>query len=231
MALLGVVIVWLVYRAGRWSERQGVIRALESELDMHKLWLRNPYSADAAGTWTSPDYMPFKLATVAVDNAIVRGPSLFLNPDLGISLVGYRQGASHFNQLIDRVMALQASPELWDPIPQPKFVSYVLTQIEAVHIRGIGDDQLVIGAHALYLRVVAELEREKTSTVLPIIWIATGLNLFFLKGWREPLLRRGQQAWRATAGALRSVARVVSRPKVPAQPGASEKAVEQPPMG
>jgi hypothetical protein len=97
LAVLGLVVAWLVYRADRWSERQGVLLALESELNMHRLWFRNPYGPETIGSWSEPDYMVFKASAVALDNAIVRGPSLFLNTGLPISLIGYRQVVSAFN--------------------------------------------------------------------------------------------------------------------------------------
>jgi len=223
LAVLGVVVAWLVYRADRWTERRGVIHALESELEMHRLWLRNPYSADAAGTWTSLDYMPFKLATVAVDNAIVRGPSLFLNPGLGISLVGYRQGASNLNQMIDRLMALQGNAELWVLNPPPELKRFVIAQIEAVHIRGIGDDELGVGAHALYLRVRDELDREKKSNAPELaLWFVTGFSSLLPQSWRTWLGRRGEQARPLAFSGWRSIAGAVSPPKVPPQPGPSE---------
>ena len=223
LAVLGVIVAWFVYRADRWTERRGVIRALESELDMHRLWLRNPYSADAAGTWTSLDHMPFKLATVAVDNAIVRGPSLFLNPGLGISLVGYRQGASNLNQMIDRLMALQGNAELWVPNPPPELKRFVIAQIEAVHIRGIGDDELVVGAHALYLRVREDLDTERKSNAqLLALWFVTGFSSLLPQGWRTWLGRRGEQARLLAIGGLRSVARAFSLPNGPPQPGSIE---------
>jgi len=117
IALLALLVAWLVYRVDHWSERRGVIRGLEAELDMHGSWVGNQYCEKDRGSWPNPDYMVFKLSTVAVDNAIARGPSLFLNRDLSTSLIRYRQVVSHLNQLIDKQMAFQANPDLWAPNP------------------------------------------------------------------------------------------------------------------
>src|SRR5205814_1465672 len=81
LALIGVLLVWVVYRASQWSERDGVIRGLEAELNMHQGWVGGAYSEDDRGSWDA-DYMVYKLSTVAIDNAIARGPGLFINRDL-----------------------------------------------------------------------------------------------------------------------------------------------------
>jgi hypothetical protein len=120
-------------------------------------------------------------------------------------------------------MAFQANPELWFPNPhQDALKSYMCQLTEAIHTRGIGDDELVVGTHALFSRAVAELNVEKESKVLPLIWAATGFNLFFGRGWRAWLDPRLEQARRLSLNGLRSVARAVSPPKVPPQPGSSE---------
>jgi len=233
LAVVGVVIVWLVYRAGQWSERQGVLRGLAAELQMHGIWVGTAYSEKDRGTWPDPDYMVYKLATVAVDNAITRGPSLFLNNDLTVSLVRYRQVVSHLNQLIDKTTDFQVAADIWRTPSSRDEVKAAIQLIESVHIQGIGGMDLSqrAGAHAFFNLVTEQLHRETDPKVLPIMWAITGLNLSFFKGWREPLLRRGKQARRFAAGTLQSVARIVSRPKGSPQPAASEKGAEQPPTG
>ena len=154
-ALLALVVAWLVYRIDRWSERRGVIRGLEAELDMHGAWVGNQYNESHRGTWPDPDYLVFKLVTVALDNAIARGPSLFLNRDLSITLVRYSQVVGHFNQLIDRLMAFQATPELWSPHPPAHMVAYAVGLIKSIHIGGIGDASMwqPASAYVFYMQV------------------------------------------------------------------------------
>lgn len=185
LALLGVLVAWLVYRFDRWSERRGVLTALENELELHRIWVGNAYGVSKRGSWTNPAEMVFKLATVAVDNAIVRGPSLFLNRDLGARLVGYRQVASHMNQLIDQAIAVQSNAEVWVAHPHPELLARLLGMIEAIHLQGIGDLNPPFAAHWHFQRVVTEMNREKRSKVLPFIWAVTGVNLFFLKRWPD----------------------------------------------
>ena len=184
LAVAGIIVAWIIYRAGPWNERRGVIRGLEAELDMHGTWVGSPYGDNDRGSWPNPDYMVYKLATVATDNAIARGPSLFLNTDLTIILVRYRQVVGHLNQLIDKAMDFQANPELWDGSAPPDMVKSAIQLIESIHIQGIGDLTLAYpaGAHAFYKIVMTQLDLEKKTKVLPVIWALTGINLFFLKG-------------------------------------------------
>lgn len=183
LALLALVAAWLIYRIDRWSERRGVIRGLEAELTMHGQWVGNPYGEKDRGSWPNPDYMVFKLATVAVDNAIARGPSLFLDRHLSTSLIMYRQVVSHLNQLIDKQMAFQANPDLWGPSPPAHLVKSAAQLTESVHIQGIGDGSLQHppAAFVFYKQVSHHLDLERDSKVLPLIWLVIGLNLFGLK--------------------------------------------------
>ncbi len=178
LALLALVAAWIIYRIDRWSERGGVIRGLVAELDMHGQWVGNQYGESHRGSWPDPDYLVFKLVTVAVDNAIARGPSLFLNRDLSTSLVMYRQVVGHFNQLIERLMAFQATPELWSPHPPAHVVAYAVGLIESVHIGGIGDGSLQgrAAAYVFYMQMTHQLSRERDSKILPVIWLVTGIN-------------------------------------------------------
>ena len=185
IALLGVVIVWVVYRADRRSQRNGLMKGVASEMSLHKRWVGDPYPPAKKPTF-DPTHMPFKLGTVAIDDAIVRGPSLFLNGDLSSSLVIYRQVIGHYNQLVDQLMEFQSTPELWVPGPQKQALTdHVLELIEAIHIVGIGDLANMKAAHAGYKVAGDELGREQRTKILPIIWVAIGLNLFFLKRWCE----------------------------------------------
>src|ERR1700737_3573611 len=182
VALVGVAIIWVVYRIGQWNERRGVIRGLENELEMHGNWVGIPRGPRKRGPFTDPGYMVFKLATVAVDNAIARGPSLFLNRDLTPGLVRYRQVVSHLNQLIEMTINPQANAELWSTTPPPAaLVQKAIQYVEAVHIDGIGDmASHPPAAHAFFRGVMDELDRERDSKVLPISGAATSLNFFFL---------------------------------------------------
>ncbi len=139
LAIIGLLVAWLVYRAGPWTERNGVIRGLEAELNMNGSWVGNAYSAQDRGSWPNPDYMVYKLATVAVDNAIARGPALFLNRDLTSALVRYRQVVSHLNQLIDKASDFQSNADLWRAHPSRELIASAIQLIESVHIQGIGD--------------------------------------------------------------------------------------------
>jgi hypothetical protein len=107
---IGVLIAWLVYRGGKASQRKGVIAALRQELTLHAMWARGPYTKGVTQPeqewWRrySPRGTVFKLTTVATDSAIANGPDLFLNRQLLVALVEYRQVVNHFNQLVDRAM-------------------------------------------------------------------------------------------------------------------------------
>jgi hypothetical protein len=182
VALLGALIVWVVYRADRWTQRRGLIDGVARELTLHKAWIGTPYPPSMKGSWTDPSHMPYKLWTVAVDDAIIRGPSLFLNRDLNSDLIVYRQIIGHYNQLVDQLMAFQASPLLWVPnAQQAGLEAHTITLIEAVHLLGIGDVANSKAAHWAYLEVGDELGREQTTKILPIIWAIIGINLYFLK--------------------------------------------------
>ena len=233
LAVGGVIIVWLVYRAGQWSERQGVLRGLEAELEMHGNWVGTAYSEKDRGRWREPDYMVYKLATVAVDNAIAKGPGLFLNNDLTVSLIRYRQVISHLNQLIDKTTNFQIAADIWRTPRPADEVRAAIQLIESVHIQGIGGMDLSqrAGAHAFFKLVNDQLRRETSAPAYSVIWALSGLNLSFVKGWSEPLLRRGQHAWRLTADFGRRIVKVVSRQKAPRRSDASNKPTEQPPTG
>lgn len=182
IALVGAAIVWVVYRADRWSQRRGLIDGIASELTLHKRWVGDPYPP-APGNWHKT-HMPYKLGTVAIDDAIVRGPSLFLNRDLGSNLVIYRQLIGHYNQLVDALIAFQAATsDLWLQNPPQHLLDRDIELITAVHLLGIGDVANSKAAHWGYVEAVDELGREQTTKVLPVIWAITGFNFYFLKRW------------------------------------------------
>ena len=183
LALLALLLAWLLYRLDRWSQRSGVLRGLRVELDMHGRWVGNPYSETDRGSWPDPDYLVFKLVTVATDDAIARGPSLFLNPDLSAALINYRQVIGHFNQLIDKQMAFQANADLFSPQRPQYLVDAAVQMTESIHIQGIGDASLQHppAAYLFYKQVVDLLDREHDAGMLAAIWFLTGRNLFPLK--------------------------------------------------
>jgi hypothetical protein len=210
--VIGAAFVWLVYRAGQWNERQGVIRGLEAELSMHAQWVDKPYREKDRGSW-DPDYMVFKLSTVAIDNAIARGPGLFLNRNLTVILVSYRQVVGHLNQLIDKATDFQVVAELWhDPRPADQ-VTAAKQLVDSVHIQGIGDDlglQQKPAAHFFFKMVMEQLRLENDSRALRVVWAITALNVSFFTGWRAWVVPRLQRARRLAVAGLRTVTRVFS---------------------
>ncbi len=186
IAVVGIVVAWIVYRADRFTQRGGLLNGIKDELALHKPWLGKPYLPNSRASFTDKSHMPYKLGTVAIDDAIARGPSLFLNNQLSASLVVYRQLVGHFNQLVDQTMALQAAPELWLPNPPPDLEAEVLTRIAAIHILGIGDLTTNKAAHwSLVELLEPSLKAELDSKVLPWVWAVSGFNLFFLKRWEQ----------------------------------------------
>jgi hypothetical protein len=184
VALLGLLIIWLVYRLGKADERRGVLRGLREELRLHALWVGNAYPPPAVipDDWKERTYMVNKLSTIAVETAVARGPALFLNRDLLTALVGYRQAISHLHQLIDSVMLLQANPELWRPAPSPQLLDRIMELTTAVHVYAIGTDNSG-AAHQHFRQLLQALQGEMDTRVLPVVWILTGLNFFRLKRW------------------------------------------------
>ncbi len=181
LPIAGVVVVWLVYRLGKVDERRGVLHGLREELRLHAAWVGNAYPPPAAIPiqWQDPTYMVNKVSTVGVDNAVARGPALFLNRDLLVALVGYRQVLSHFHQLIDSAMALQANAQMWTPNPPPHLLQQMTALTTAIHVMGIGTETSG-GAHQHFLHVTQALQAETDTKVLPIIW---------LFDWNQPISR------------------------------------------
>jgi len=56
---------------------------------------------------------------------------------------------------------------------------------DSIHLFAIGDQRMA-QAHAHFHLLRAQLQMEKDSKILPLIWLVTGINLFPLK---PPLLR------------------------------------------
>jgi hypothetical protein len=171
---IALLAAWIVYRLQRREEREGVLAALSAELALHDLWVGgNGYTAWSHSWWSLgsssgvEDWhkIVYKLSTVATDNAIQVGPSLFINQGLVATLVQYRQRASQFNQLIDDVAAFRASPQLWLP---SKELGSLRTQLETlvamVHLSGIADRSVYpYGANAAFHAVDDALRVERTQ--------------------------------------------------------------------
>ncbi len=189
IALVGVVIAWWVYRSDRWNTRDAILRSLGAELTLHSAWVGTEYPGTKRGSWTDPSYLVHRLGTVALDEAIVRGPGILFNPQLLPNLVVYRQVLTHFNQLIDQAMAFQATPELWQPHPPKYVVDHMLELIEAVHIAGIGDSSKQKAAHWFYKQAVEALGTEMDDRAVSIAWAITGVNFSFAKDQNSWLLR------------------------------------------
>jgi hypothetical protein len=199
LALLGVLVVWAVYRLERWNVRRAVLEGLTYELSVHNRWVGEgkECAKDMTGNWKEKTYLVHRLGTLAIDDAIVRGPEILLNRQLRINLVVYRQVLTHFNQLIDQAMAFQAIPELWVAKPSPDIEKHMLQLIEAVHIAGIGAsaEEENRAAHWFFMQVVPELEREAKLGAWARIWGVTGFDLRFLGRWLESLGKWGPVSW------------------------------------
>lgn len=185
LAFFAIVISWLIYRLGVWAERDRVLLSLSKELELHGSWLSSSYEdGKVLAPWKEKSYVVFKLSTVAVDNAIVVGPSLFLNSSLIESLVGYRQRINQFNQLIDSAMTYQANSGLWQKENQGIEDDRMTMLTGLVHWYGIGvnNPERPFG-HFYYLQVRKEIESERSSIFLPIVWFLTGFNFFKFKKW------------------------------------------------
>lgn len=184
LALVALILAWLLYRLDRWRQRSGVLRGLNAELAMHGMWVGHPYSERDRGSWPDPDYLVYKLVTVATDDAITRGPGLFLNPLLSTALIAYRQVIGHFNQLIDKQMDFQGNVELYGLPRRQDLVDAAVQMTESIHIQGIGDASLEhpAAAFVFYNQVVTQLglERDVAPTGV-VLWFVSGLNVFPLQ--------------------------------------------------
>ena len=205
LAFAALIIAWLLYRFDRWRQRSGVLHGLAVELNMHGRWVGNPYNEADRASWPDPDYLVFKLVTVATDDAIARGPALFLNPDLSPALINYRQVIGHFNQLIDKQMDFQANVDLYRPDRAQYLVTAAVQMTESIHIQGIGDASLQHppAAFLFYRQVVARLERERRLRIVAALWFVTGLNLYPLRRALRPLMTIARRIWALSRKGLR----------------------------
>jgi hypothetical protein len=185
VAAVGVLLVWIVYRRAARDQRSGVLAALRTELELHRLWVGTAYVRGVTPAWWDRHYdrIVFKLSTVAVDTAIAIGPSLFLNRQLLTALVNYRQTVSHLNQLIGRAEALQASAEMWRRFPNPRLIARTKELLGKVHYAGIGhsdegrQDEGHEAAHWDFVRVDRELRREESLRLYSAVWSISGLRI------------------------------------------------------
>lgn len=180
--ILTAIIAWLVYRIGVWNERKSVLRAIQAELDeSHQYWLRTSWPESRREEITGFKAFVFKIETTAINGAISRGGSLFLNNNLINVLVGYKQAISNLNQLIESSHQFQSNVELWDENEQSEGIKNRGIELQQrLHISGIGDSDKG-AAHSKYQNVRTEINKEKNSKALPIIWLLTGLSFFRLK--------------------------------------------------
>lgn len=174
---LAIVSAWLVYRIGVWNERSNVIKALEVELLFHRNWINRPYPSAEP----NPESLVYKLATTAIDNAIERGAGLFLNNQLVGSLVGYRQAINNFNQIADAVQSLKINIDSANLAVIPDFLTQRKKElVTKLHTEGIGDLNKP-AAYSKFELLKEEIQKEKDSKVLPIIWFISNINFFHLK--------------------------------------------------
>jgi hypothetical protein len=169
--VVGLLAAWLVYRLQRREEREGVLSALVAELQLQEDWVgRGGYPAgswkDRSAQWwgDAADALVYKLSTVATDNAIQVGPSLFVNRDLVRALVHFRQRAHQVNQVIDDMAACRATPELWIQADE-RTTTQLRTRLDMlagmIHENAIGD-KAGDGANHHYHAVRDALRAERT---------------------------------------------------------------------
>jgi hypothetical protein len=183
IAVIAILVGWLIWRLGVWTQRRSVIDSLTKELDLHKGWVGNQYYngiIPAGSNWHLLSYVVFKLSTEAVDNAIAQGPSLFLNKQLITQLIGYRQRVNQFNQLVDAAMDFQANPDIWKPRPNRALVKRMLDLTCQIHWYGISNSNEPL-TYTYFVLVNQELEIEKSTKVLPFLWFLLGINLLGVK--------------------------------------------------
>src|SRR6202011_2342924 len=104
--------------------------------------------------------MLHKVVTVATDSAIQNGPTLFLNRELLLYVIEYRQAVAHLNQAIDQAILFQALPELYRLWPPRRTKKRMLQLLADVFYEGIGDANEKKGLHFHYTQLDEELKRE-----------------------------------------------------------------------
>lgn len=180
---LTILAAWIIYRVGVWNERNNILEGIKKEIDLHKSWVGNPYYDGVIpqnSNWHHKNYVVFKLSTVAIDNAIEKGPGIFLNNNLLNQLIGYRQQINQFNQLIDVAMMFQSNSELWKSKPDKSLELRMVEVTEQIHWYGINNSNKPF-AYRYFKSVTKELKLERESKVLPIIWLLLNINLFSIK--------------------------------------------------
>ena len=181
--VITAIVAWIIYRLGIWHTRGSILNAIQAELDEGiQYWLRTDWP-DSRSQEIREDKellrkIVFKIESVAIDNSIATGGSLFTNPELIKALISAKQALSNFNQGVDLHHDFLSNAEVWDSI-KPEIKKRVEDLLVVVHklIGGEHDGQ----ARTAYLSLRKELEKEKKSKVLPFIWLLTGLNFFRLK--------------------------------------------------
>lgn len=185
--ILPGITAWILYRIGVYNTRGNVLNSIDPDVDVHQSWLRTAWPEKRTKEIeANKDFfrsIVFKIETTGIESAITRGGNLFLNPDLIKSLVNYNQSISNLNQLINLYQNFISHAEIWDKTSlREEYVPRALKLYIVLHIGGIGgiDDT---GAHTAYQSFRKEFGKEKSSKVLPLIWLLTGINLFRLKEW------------------------------------------------
>ena len=181
--IITAIVAWIIYRLGIWHARGGKLNAIQVELDeVVQYWLRTDWPDSRSQEIREDKEMlrkiVFKIESIAIDNSIATGGSLFINPEFIKALASAKQALSNFNQAVDLHHNFLSNAEVWDNI-KPEIKKRAEDLLVVVHklIGGEPDGQ----ARTAYLNLRKELEKEKNSKVVPFIWLLTGLNFFRLK--------------------------------------------------
>ncbi len=181
--IITAIVAWIIYRLGIWHTRASMLNAIQAELDeVIKSWLGTDWP-DSRSQEIRDDNnflkkIVFKIESVAIDNSIAIGGSLFTNPELIRALVSLKQALSNFNQGVDLHQSFLSNVEVWGGtnLEIKKRAEDLLVVVHKL-IGGESDGQ----ARTAYLNLRKELEKEKKSKVIPIIWLLIGVNLYKLK--------------------------------------------------
>lgn len=183
--IIAALVAWIIHRFEIWHARGSLLNAIESEFnEAHQYWLRTDWSKDREKELReNKDFLRqivFKIETTAISQGINSGGNLFVNSELIKKIVAYKQAISSLNQLIDLYNGFVTNVELWDKAAPSEAVDRAQNLYVTIHIGGIGgyNDN---GARKAYLDIRTEIDKEKNSKIIPIIWLVTGINLFKLK--------------------------------------------------
>ena len=77
-------------------------------------------------------------------------------------------------------MSLQANPEMWRQNPPPSLRNKMIELTTAIHVLGIGTENSG-EAHQRFRQLLHELQNERDTKFLPVLWILIGINLYPLK--------------------------------------------------